>query len=219
MSALMMEATRTSETLVNFYQTTQRYNPEDSHLLNKYIAQSKLVSTISLTTAFVNENCWVICEPVCTRELAFKYVAMAFQWIVFIYNLATRCCAASRKGGVSLVYKLLCVTDVPDGHDNTISQPEYRTEGTQKISRIVSHSGTWTLPCCTVWRNCPIGPHGRHLKTSCIIPPLWKLSSCRRICVVSTNKWFLMWESSAIVFTDFLKLGVTSAIERIVSSV
>jgi hypothetical protein len=31
--ALMMEAARTSETLVNFYQTTQRYNPEDSHLL------------------------------------------------------------------------------------------------------------------------------------------------------------------------------------------
>jgi hypothetical protein len=30
--ALMMEAARTSETLLNFYQTTQRYSPEDSHL-------------------------------------------------------------------------------------------------------------------------------------------------------------------------------------------
>jgi hypothetical protein len=29
---LMMEAVRTSETMVNFYQTTRRYNPEDSHL-------------------------------------------------------------------------------------------------------------------------------------------------------------------------------------------
>jgi hypothetical protein len=29
---LMMEAARTSETLVNFYQTTRRNNPEDSHL-------------------------------------------------------------------------------------------------------------------------------------------------------------------------------------------
>jgi hypothetical protein len=28
----MMEAARTSETLVNFYQTTRYYNPEDSHL-------------------------------------------------------------------------------------------------------------------------------------------------------------------------------------------
>jgi hypothetical protein len=34
--ALMMEAARTSETLVNFYQTTRRYNPEDSHLKKKY---------------------------------------------------------------------------------------------------------------------------------------------------------------------------------------
>jgi hypothetical protein len=32
MIALMMEAARTSETLVNFYQTTRRYKPENSHL-------------------------------------------------------------------------------------------------------------------------------------------------------------------------------------------
>jgi hypothetical protein len=30
--ALMMEAARTSETLLNFYQNTRCYNPEDSHL-------------------------------------------------------------------------------------------------------------------------------------------------------------------------------------------
>jgi hypothetical protein len=30
--ALMMKAARTSETLVNFYQTTRCYNPDDSHL-------------------------------------------------------------------------------------------------------------------------------------------------------------------------------------------
>jgi hypothetical protein len=30
--ALMIEAAMTSETLVNFYQTTRRYNPEDSYL-------------------------------------------------------------------------------------------------------------------------------------------------------------------------------------------
>jgi hypothetical protein len=33
--ALMMEAARTSETLVNFYQTTRRYNPEDSNQSKK----------------------------------------------------------------------------------------------------------------------------------------------------------------------------------------
>jgi hypothetical protein len=31
-TALMIEAASTSETLVNFYQTTRRYNPEESHL-------------------------------------------------------------------------------------------------------------------------------------------------------------------------------------------
>jgi hypothetical protein len=36
--ALMMEAARTSETLVNFYQTTRRYNPEDSNLLSQVSA-------------------------------------------------------------------------------------------------------------------------------------------------------------------------------------
>jgi hypothetical protein len=30
--ARMMEAARTPETLVNFYQITRRYNPEDSYL-------------------------------------------------------------------------------------------------------------------------------------------------------------------------------------------
>jgi hypothetical protein len=31
----MMEAANTSETLVNFYQATRLYNPEDSHLLTR----------------------------------------------------------------------------------------------------------------------------------------------------------------------------------------
>jgi hypothetical protein len=31
---MVMEAARTSERLVNFYQTARRYNPEDSHLPN-----------------------------------------------------------------------------------------------------------------------------------------------------------------------------------------
>jgi hypothetical protein len=53
----MMEAARTSETLVNFYQTTRRYNPEDKHLrthrrenLKSYLVQS--VGCVCVT--FVN---------------------------------------------------------------------------------------------------------------------------------------------------------------------
>jgi hypothetical protein len=34
--ARMMEAASTSETSVNFYQTTRRYNPEDNHLQCPY---------------------------------------------------------------------------------------------------------------------------------------------------------------------------------------
>jgi prenyltransferase beta subunit len=40
----MMEAARTSETLVNFYQTTRRYNPEDSHLLSSYFSLTCLMA-------------------------------------------------------------------------------------------------------------------------------------------------------------------------------
>jgi hypothetical protein len=38
--ALMMEAASTSELSVNFYQTTQRYNPGDSHLHTRYVKTS-----------------------------------------------------------------------------------------------------------------------------------------------------------------------------------
>jgi hypothetical protein len=38
---LMMEAARTSETLVNFYQTIQCYNPEDSHLCTHHCEHLK----------------------------------------------------------------------------------------------------------------------------------------------------------------------------------
>jgi hypothetical protein len=60
--ALMMEAARTSETLVNFYQTTLCYNPEDSNLhthgrenlksylicLDVHLLQTNLATDVSL---------------------------------------------------------------------------------------------------------------------------------------------------------------------------
>jgi hypothetical protein len=44
----MMEAARTSETLVNFFQTTRRYNPEDSHLHTRRRENLKSYHNISL---------------------------------------------------------------------------------------------------------------------------------------------------------------------------
>jgi hypothetical protein len=46
--ALMMEAARTSETLVNFYQTTRRYNPEDNHLLSLVYISNNLIKVSSI---------------------------------------------------------------------------------------------------------------------------------------------------------------------------
>jgi hypothetical protein len=56
--ALMMEAARTSETLVNFYQTTWRYNPEDSHLHTHHHENLKTylpyyVSSIRIFASFI----------------------------------------------------------------------------------------------------------------------------------------------------------------------
>jgi hypothetical protein len=56
----MMEAARTSETLVNFYQTTRRYNPEDNHLLF-------ILGSISLSNLKDTSNL-VLCHHGMTRS-------------------------------------------------------------------------------------------------------------------------------------------------------
>jgi hypothetical protein len=50
---LMMEAARTSETSVNFYQTTQRYNPEDSLLHTRFRENLKSHATGLFALCFV----------------------------------------------------------------------------------------------------------------------------------------------------------------------
>jgi hypothetical protein len=47
--ALLMEAARTSETFVNFYQTTRRFNPEDSHQLSKHYAFLEILCSCQYT--------------------------------------------------------------------------------------------------------------------------------------------------------------------------
>jgi hypothetical protein len=76
----MMEAARISETLANFYQTTWRYNPEDSHLhthrrenLKSYLAQllfylqgknSPVLQHLSSRTGF----CMIAFSPILILE-------------------------------------------------------------------------------------------------------------------------------------------------------
>jgi hypothetical protein len=52
--ALVMEAASTSGTLVNFYQTTWRYNPEDGHLQNTYVYQNNALMH------FFTVYCWIL---------------------------------------------------------------------------------------------------------------------------------------------------------------
>jgi hypothetical protein len=60
---LLMEAARISEKLVNFYQTTRRYNPEDNHLRTHAVRTSnptwithECVNTASIPAEFATNN-------------------------------------------------------------------------------------------------------------------------------------------------------------------
>jgi hypothetical protein len=67
--AVFWVVARSSETLVNFYQTTRRYNPEDSHLRTNRREKHK---TYLLSTRYrvLHENSK---QPVC-----FRYTALVF---------------------------------------------------------------------------------------------------------------------------------------------
>jgi hypothetical protein len=58
--ALMMEAARTSETLVTFYRTTRRYNPEDGHLRTHHRENLRFYLMESLITGLcARQSLWL----------------------------------------------------------------------------------------------------------------------------------------------------------------
>jgi hypothetical protein len=58
--ALMMEAARTSETLVNFYQTTRCYNPEESNLSTRLHGATSQNTVIFILMNMFTRNQYVI---------------------------------------------------------------------------------------------------------------------------------------------------------------
>jgi hypothetical protein len=75
----MMEAARTSETLVNFYQTTRRYNPEDSHLYMVYL--TTLFNSSLSTACFYQE----VNQP--DREGVVKFTKSEASRVIFSSSL------------------------------------------------------------------------------------------------------------------------------------
>jgi hypothetical protein len=74
--ALMMEAARTSETLVNIYQTTRRYNPEDSHLrthlrdnLKSYTVMSMIKNKLEILKQSTDTLCRTIIRLVNSNSI------------------------------------------------------------------------------------------------------------------------------------------------------
>jgi hypothetical protein len=65
---LMMEAESTSETLVNFYQTTRRYDPEDSYLRAVVLLRAKTHPPF-LEQSLFDKRRWVIRIDKCTCNL------------------------------------------------------------------------------------------------------------------------------------------------------
>jgi hypothetical protein len=77
--ALMMEAERTSEMLVNFHLTTRRYNPEDSHHL------LILIQKVSGTNLSRDTDVFVISLSLSRRmPNALKYATKASSAVISI---------------------------------------------------------------------------------------------------------------------------------------
>jgi hypothetical protein len=71
---LMMEAAGTSETLVNFYQTTRRYSPEDSHnlpphRLQKHAALYFRVNHVTFSVVIICTTCFISNSAFCPQSI------------------------------------------------------------------------------------------------------------------------------------------------------
>jgi hypothetical protein len=84
----MMEAARTSETLVNFYPTTQHYNPEDSHLCTHHRENLNSYHIVAWILSAIQQRHWTHFVPKLHKKLGFlcihgtrDYVPSAHFWL------------------------------------------------------------------------------------------------------------------------------------------
>jgi hypothetical protein len=78
--ALMMEAVSASETSVNFYETTRRNLPEDSHLHSFIYLTSNSFTWLNNKIGHLRATCFgprAIIKLICDTLVFFKYVTVA----------------------------------------------------------------------------------------------------------------------------------------------
>jgi hypothetical protein len=73
---LMMEAARTSETLVNFYQTTRCYNPEEAI----FVLTTVRASNRTKLRLYVNVTRLPWCWKFCVLNMILTFVVMVFNF-------------------------------------------------------------------------------------------------------------------------------------------
>jgi hypothetical protein len=91
--ALMMEAARISEKLVNFFQTTRRYNPEDSHFRTHRRENLKSCSTARTFFSFriLSVSFILPCKFLCS---VFSFPSLSLTTLLFLRSnsrLFTEC--------------------------------------------------------------------------------------------------------------------------------
>jgi hypothetical protein len=102
-----MEAARTSETLVNFYQTTRRYNPEDKHLNILFVSRTNhlLLSFKILVTSW--NVLWNLMLSIRTKDYANGNLKNVGYSYLCIHTSHTRTQAQTSLSHFSVCHKIL----------------------------------------------------------------------------------------------------------------
>jgi hypothetical protein len=88
---MMMEAARTSETLVNFYQTTRHYNPGDNHLRTHRRQNLKLYNVIMANLVLRSQIILLAIEGPRSHAIKMATYRPRSQTVIMVYiGLAPR---------------------------------------------------------------------------------------------------------------------------------